>query len=252
VTATVSQYTEALQREAELLASAATGSGRALVPSCPGWTVDDVVRHTGGVHRWACQHIVEPPVEILDLDDPRDTAAGRTGDGLVAWFREGAALLAVALDAAPADLPGPVFLPAAGPARDFWARRQAHETFVHRVDVELAVGLPVSQPDPAIAADGIDELLTGFASRRKANRSEARGRIAFVTTDTGNRWLLTLTDDGPHGARSQDPGDVTVTASATDLSLYLWHREMATSAPPTIDGDAALLETWLGGVRVNW
>ncbi len=248
----VGHFTAALRREAELLALAASGPGQAPVPSCPGWTVDDVVRHTGGVHRWACQHIVEPPPEILSVEDPRDTAAGRTGDELISWFREGAGLLAAALDAAPDDLPGPVFLPGAGPAREFWARRQAHETSVHRVDVEVAASLPVSQLDPAMSADGVDELLTGFASRRRTNRAGARGRIAFATTDTGHRWLLTLTDDGPRGAACAEPGDVTVTAPATDLYLYLWHRETAASVLPVIEGDAALLETWHGGVRVNW
>src|ERR1700734_3905792 len=47
-----------------------------------------------------------------------------------------------------------------------WAARHAHETAIHRADADSASGV---QPDyePDFAADGIDELITGFAPRRK-------------------------------------------------------------------------------------
>ncbi len=40
----------------------------------------------------------------------------------------------------------------------FWARRMAHETAVHRVDLELAAGT-LTPLDPALAVDGTDEVL---------------------------------------------------------------------------------------------
>ena len=43
------------------------------------------------------------------------------------------------LRSAPADLDCFTFLPAES-ARHFWARRQAHETAIHRVDAENAAG----------------------------------------------------------------------------------------------------------------
>ena len=48
----------------------------------------------------------------------------------------------------------------------FWARRQAMETTVHRVDAESALGrcTPLA---PDIALDGIDEFLTGFLPRSR-------------------------------------------------------------------------------------
>src|ERR1051326_790516 len=50
----VAGYIGALRREGELLAAAAERAGMgAAVPSCPDWTVRDLLKHTGYVHRWA-------------------------------------------------------------------------------------------------------------------------------------------------------------------------------------------------------
>jgi hypothetical protein len=38
----------------------------------------------------------------------------------------------------------------------------AHETVIHRVDAELAAGLPAAHVPDDLAADGIDEVLTCF------------------------------------------------------------------------------------------
>jgi hypothetical protein len=41
----------------------------------------------------------------------------------------------------------------------FWTRRLAHETTVHRVDVQGAAAAEISAVDPDVAADGADEIL---------------------------------------------------------------------------------------------
>src|ERR1019366_10224384 len=82
------------------------------------------------------------------------------GDGdLFRAYRSAHAVLVEALVAAPPDLRCWTFLPAPSPLA-FWARRQAHETTIHRVDAELASG-PVAPVTPEFAADGLDELLFG-------------------------------------------------------------------------------------------
>lgn len=45
---------EAIGRAGTVLRANATSSGLdSAVPTCPGWTVRDLVVHQGGVHRWA-------------------------------------------------------------------------------------------------------------------------------------------------------------------------------------------------------
>ncbi len=47
-----------LQEQGELLAGCAAAAGLdALVPTCPGWRVRDLLRHIGFVHRWAAGYV---------------------------------------------------------------------------------------------------------------------------------------------------------------------------------------------------
>ncbi len=106
------------------------------VPTCPGWTVRDLLAHQGMVHRWA--------TAVVRGDDPRgvdDTALEAEGRGAsdpVGWLLDGADPLVTALRAAPDDLDVMTFLKEAPPARLFWARRQCHETTVHALDALAA------------------------------------------------------------------------------------------------------------------
>ncbi|MDE3722163.1 maleylpyruvate isomerase N-terminal domain-containing protein [Nocardiopsis sp. N85] len=52
------RHIEALTAEGRLLADAARRAGsHAPVPTCPGWTVRDLLVHTGRVHRRATAHV---------------------------------------------------------------------------------------------------------------------------------------------------------------------------------------------------
>jgi uncharacterized protein (TIGR03083 family) len=158
----------ALRGEGALMAAAVAGiDPDGTVPTCPDWTVRDLARHTGGVHRWATGFVrgrTEPLAAALD-----EVVGTWPADAeLAAWLAQGCAELVAALATAPDDLQCWTFLPAPSP-RGMWARRQAHETAIHRVDAQLAAGLPVSAFAPAFAADGVDgvdELLSLFVPRR--------------------------------------------------------------------------------------
>jgi uncharacterized protein (TIGR03083 family) len=94
----------------------------------------------------------------MDDKETRGIMAPPADDGaLVDWFREGHAGLVRRLEAAPPDLACWSFLPAPTPLA-FWARRQAHETAIHRADAQGSGGA-VTPFQPAFAADGLDELL---------------------------------------------------------------------------------------------
>jgi uncharacterized protein (TIGR03083 family) len=169
----IAAHVEALERDGALLADAAAAAGlTASVPTCPGWQVRDLVRHQAYVHRWAARHVTErPPTVIDDGDDEAAVLAGGPDDAeLIAAYRSGHAALVAAFRSADPDLDCATLMPAPSPLA-FWTRRQAHETAIHRYDAQSAA--PGGAPTPgaafgaAFADDGIDELITGFAARRR-------------------------------------------------------------------------------------
>ena len=103
------------------------------------------------------------------------------------------------------------FLKQAPPARQFWARRQCHETTVHALDALAARDQrPLTSDDVwltrHLAADGVDELLVGFWQRRtKGPRSETPYTATVSVTD-GPAWRLDVTDLAPV-TRRHDPHD---------------------------------------------
>ena len=165
------------------------------VPTCPEWTVRDLVRHMGGVHRWATG-FVRGRTEPSTPTSTRWSAPGRRTPSWLAWLAQGCADLVAALAAAPGDLQCWTFLPAPSPLA-MWARRQAHETAIHRVDAQLAAGLSLSPWAPAFAADGIDELLSLFVPRRStALHADPPVTLVVRCADIDASWLLRL---GEHG-----------------------------------------------------
>ena len=86
-----------------------------------------------------------------------------------AWFADSHERSWRRLASAPADLETWTFLEA--PTLTFWARRQAHETAIHRVDAESLWGC--HRFPSGFAVDGIDELLP---LREPARPNNAGGR----------------------------------------------------------------------------
>lgn len=249
----VAAHVEALRHEGERMAEVVARTDPDTgVPTCPGWTVRDLVRHLGGVHRWATGYVVERRTEVwaVGLDEvvgtwPDDTA-------LADWLREGCAVLADGLAGAPDDLDCWSFLPAPSP-RAMWARRQAHETAVHRVDAELAATASRAPFPPAFAADGVDELLTCFAPRRSTGlRADAPVSLAVRCTDVDAAWVLRLGSDGVTTSAGTPPGgsgaDASVLGAGGDLYLTLWNR--AGTERLVVEGDRKVLDQFLGTVRV--
>jgi uncharacterized protein (TIGR03083 family) len=209
------------------------------------WDVRSLVKHVGGVHRWAADIVTTGR-------DSGDTAAGQAvGSGpedgeLLEWFQNGHAALVETLRAAPDDLVCFAFLPADSP-RHFWARRQAHETAIHRVDAEGAGGA-VATFDPAFAQDGIAEILGGFA-RLRSNTPKGGGAIGLDAAD-GPSWLITLGGERIEAAECDDLSgtDVTLRGLSSDLYKWLWNRP----SDAVVDGDEGVAALWTDSVRVRW
>ncbi|NEC88894.1 maleylpyruvate isomerase family mycothiol-dependent enzyme [Streptomyces sp. SID12501] len=239
------RFVEILDTEGQLLAAAAEQAGTdAKVPTCPDWQVRDLVRHVGAVHRWAASYVAERHTSPQRLGDLTDLDGG----DLLTWFREGHRTLVDTLAAAPPDVECWSFLPAPSPLA-FWARRQAHETAVHRVDAQSALGTAPSPLAPDFATDGIDELLLGFHARAKSRARTDEPRVLRVrATDRDDAvWTVRLSSEPPAAERTTDQADQAapeadceVTGSAAALYLALWNRQPF----PGVNGDPALAALW--------
>ncbi|MEV0013800.1 maleylpyruvate isomerase family mycothiol-dependent enzyme [Streptomyces tendae] len=240
-------YVEILDREGVLLAAAAEAAGSgAEVPTCPGWRVRDLLRHTGMVHRWATAFVAEgltgprPAADLTDLD----------GAPLLAWFREGHGRLVETLAGAAPDVRCWHFLPAPSPLA-FWARRQAHETTMHRIDAESARGGEPTGVGVDFAVDGVDELLCAFHAREKsAVRTEEPRTLRVRATDApGAVWTVRLSARPPVTVR-EDTGDADCELSGPAALLYpaLWNRRPF----PEVTGDGSLAALWRERSGVTW
>lgn len=219
------------------------------VPTCPDWTVRDLVAHQGMVHRWAAALVRGE----RDVDPEAFEAAGRADPDPLDWLAKGATELAEVLTAAPADLHAVVFLNDAPAPREFWARRQCHETTVHAVDA-LAAGLG-RWPRPEetwierdLALDGVDELLGGFLTRPGSRlRCEEDSVLVVSPDDAAEHWLVRLgsrpaVTERVAGPRPPDADvDWVLDGSAVELYLALWNRTRR-------DG----LDAWRERAAVTW
>jgi uncharacterized protein (TIGR03083 family) len=238
----VAEHLAQLEDDGVRLADAAAALDAEVLP-CRPWTVRDLITHVGGVHRWATSIVRDrldqdpaPREDDLAVPGPREP---------VEWFREGHAELLATLRTADPDLQCYTFLPAPSP-RAFWARRQAHETAIHRADAETAFG--AITPFPAsFAVDGIDEMINGFARRRRSFRHVDAARTMAVAPDDAEGWTVTLAPDGVRSTPGVTPAEATVSGSASDLYLWLWNRP----APVVVAGDEDVAAIWRN-VRVRW
>ncbi|WP_326594688.1 maleylpyruvate isomerase family mycothiol-dependent enzyme [Streptomyces sp. NBC_01803] len=236
----------ALEREGDLLTAAAERAGwDAPVPSCPGWAVRDLLTHQGHVHRWAARNVAER----LSARTPRGTEAVPDGE-LAAWFRAGHRELLDVLERAPEDMECWTFLNGSPTPRHFWARRQAHETAIHRVDAELAAGEPLSPFAPGVAVDGVDELLAGFHTRfRSRVRSERPRTLAVRATDEpGAVWTVLISTEPPRVSRPEVAGaagvaECEISGRAAELYPALWNR-LPYEGVLAVTGDAAVAGLW--------
>lgn len=253
--------------ESERFATAAADVGSladsatAMVPSCPDWSADDLVWHLTQVqHFWASivADGLDDPADAPQLDRPR-------GPDLIATFVATSARLVDALEGA--DPAAPCWSWYEPDQRVGWVqRRQAHETLIHRVDAELARaavgGAGVGPIDPALAADGIDEMLRimlgvdplGSWAVWTPEGPTVR-LVAAVEGAPDQTWLVSpgrLTGTDPSGqdradsalrvapVDSGEPATATVRADAAELDRWLWRRGSLETA--SVDGDRGLID----------
>jgi uncharacterized protein (TIGR03083 family) len=238
---TTDDHLARLRAEGERLGQVAASTPLdASVPACPGWDMDALLRHIGDVHRWAAA-IVRDRIQ----ERPRiDSTGPDDRDGLLAWYGEGHAQLLAALAASNADEVFWTWAPAPNP-QAFWARRQSHETAIHRLDAEQAAGTPTPFP-AAAAADGIDELLT-LVSLRAAVPDGGGRRLHIAPTDAPCEWQVELGAQRLVIKLDEPGGDCSVRGPASDLLALVMNRRDA--AGLEVAGDEDVLRAWRASVR---
>ena len=194
-------HCDALEADGNRLVELVDGGDlTAPVPTCPGWTVADVVGHVGTLYRWSAAHVATSATariapDTLDLGLPSD------GPG-AAWLADGIAPMLQTFRAA--DPSARAWGWGGDRHARFWPRRMLFETVVHRADAALALGVE-PEVDPGIARDGIDELLSnlphaayfapGIAELR-SHRREGDERVALRPSDAGCAWCIRLVPAG--------------------------------------------------------
>jgi uncharacterized protein (TIGR03083 family) len=255
----VADYCNKIVDHTERIAAAGEHAD-APVPSCPGWTVADLIAHLGEVQRWAAT-LVEGHLTRLG-----DVPAGFLGEVPAAaerrqWLRDGCQRLVTALRSADPDTAYPSFL--ADPAKPpvvFWARRQAHESAIHAVDAASATGTAIDFA-AGFAADGIDEFLTGFLPRRHTTLHLDRPATIHVAAidapgDTPGSWLLTVGPDAPVVQRLDTPpahADCTLRSPAEAMYGAVWNRGPWLGGERLqVTGDATLFALLGESVQIRW
>jgi uncharacterized protein (TIGR03083 family) len=239
-------YLQSIERDCAVILAAGTSlpldTG---VPSCPGWTVRDLIVHTGQVHRNKTETVRDGWVHEGPPRPP-----GPEGDP-VEWFAEGATEMLGVLRSA--DLSQPTWTWCAHDhTAAWWVRRMAHETAIHGADAVLASGgVPVLDPDLAI--DGVDEILDEMmvGGPEWGTVTPTDRVIALECGD--RRWLLrsatfvgTSPRTGTHydmpalvHEREAEP-DATVRTDPSTLDLWLWGR--APLPEGSVSGDRSLVD----------
>ncbi|MFG2267497.1 maleylpyruvate isomerase family mycothiol-dependent enzyme [Streptomyces sp. NPDC048720] len=228
----------------------------ATVPTCPEWSLEDLVRHMGGALRWVDTLVRARAQENIPLERvPSGSGPEGRGDAaaLDKWLAETGELTVAALREAGAGTA--VWTWAGNLDSGFWARRMAHEITVHRADASLAAGLPYDVA-PDIAADAVDEWLqlVEWVQRNAAHPAAAELRgpgrsIHLHATDTGPdmnaEWIVELGEEGVRWRRGHEKAAVALRGPLTSV-LLAFYRRLPLDAPGLeVLGERAVLEFWL-------
>lgn len=226
-------YDVLLRADAARLREVAGMGLTAPVPSCPGWTVADVVTHTAEVysHKVACTVLGHQP-------DPWPPPEWQGREPIAAFDGALADLLSL-FDSHGPDRPSHTWWPP-DQTVGFWMRRMALETAVHRVDVELGHDV-VTPVDADLARDGIDELLVMMLAGDEWAQHGTKAPVDAVVrvTSPGRSWTVALDADAVTVDRSAD-GDAALEITGDPSALYLWLWGRGGTDPLALTGDLEL------------
>jgi uncharacterized protein (TIGR03083 family) len=187
------------------------------VPSCPGWTVRDLVSHVAEVfeHKIAC-------TELGGAPDPWPPEWPADRDP-IEWLRDAHERLVGMFERSDPITPSATWWPA-DQTVGFWARRMALETAVHRTDAESAAGRP-TPVDADLAVDGVDEILVVMLAGDWSDEPDdsLEGQVVLITSG-GRTWRIVLDRESVMITEDGIAADATIGGDPSDVLLWLWGR----------------------------
>jgi uncharacterized protein (TIGR03083 family) len=238
-------YIGVIEAEATRARAALATAPTARIPWSVDWLVQDCALHLAITQRFGEGVVAGRPTVGWDARtalDPPDPAS----PALEEWVAESADRLVSLLRATDPAEPCWSWWPQATDV-SFWSRRMAHETLVHRWDLELGAGIDGAPMDPAIAADGIDETLDVFVGMsRLLHAAPGAGETFHVhCTDTDGEWVLVCSGEGERELRREHAkGDVAYRGPAEGLLLVLWGRVAPDRVGVEVLGDPDVAARW--------
>jgi uncharacterized protein (TIGR03083 family) len=216
-------FLQAIRREGDLFYKTAEGADPSLgVPSCPDWSIADLVWHLGEVHWFWASDIEQRASRPEQLEAAKPARPPNYTD-LVAWGRAQLERMLEVLERSPDDTAVWTW---ALDDRDhtvgFIRRHQVQEAAVHRWDMQAAATTADPDPvDPEVALDSVDEFLWSTLPWGVNHKRQLPGTVHLHCTDAAGEWLIER--DGTVN-RSHAKADVAVRATASELLLVLYNR----------------------------
>jgi uncharacterized protein (TIGR03083 family) len=213
-------FLAAIRRDSDLFyATADTADPTKPVPSCPGWTIEDLVWHLGEVH-WFWGSDIEMRATEPDAVEAAKPARPTGYSEIVAWGRAQADRMISILEQSDDDTPVWTWSPPHQTV-GFIRRHQVQEAAVHRWDIQHAASGKPDPIDPEAAADSIDELLAVTLPWGVSDDKPMSGSVHVHCTDTDGEWLI-----HPNGTfeRAHAKGDAALRGTASDLLLAAFSR----------------------------
>lgn len=176
------------------IAAVRQADGAAPVPSCPEWTADDLLWHLTEVHAYWAAILGTGAVTDQDSEAVEAAKPARPGDreATIALLVEETAALISQLAARADEEPAYSWFPP-DQTVGFTRRMQVHEATMHRVDAELAAGLPSAPISPEVAADGIAhgvEVMWGWWGTNPGFEFRPTAGIVELRAADGASWLV--------------------------------------------------------------
>jgi uncharacterized protein (TIGR03083 family) len=220
------------------------------VPTCPGWSLKQLLRHVGRGDRWAAQIVRDRLDNYLD---PHSVEGGKPPpdpDDAISWLHGGARRLVDAVELCGVET---AVWTSVGPRpANWWIRRRLHETAVHRADAAIAVGSEFTL-EAQLAADGITEWFEIVEIQAGSEGAplplEDGNTLHLHATDPGlgeaGEWTVGLDDARITWSHEHGKGSVALRGGATELLLAMTRRIPLADTGIEVYGDDAVWQNWL-------